>query len=368
MPRQRLEPCAMGRWFLFLTLLLTAPGLWAGGGWPAEDPGPGIHVGGCAVENAGFYRGNDVLSPGLHWGCNPVGHELAPGNKEDGLLFARARYFSPTLGRWISRDPAGYVDGYSLYNGYFVPNAMDPEGKMFFLLGFMIPLILEEIPNAFWTGLKSSPQDLAYGLARVGTGIAYSVGSLFDPEMRAQAINRGKVDREIWEMAEWAAEDPKGLAKIATIVVEHELGILWEKIPLAQRDRYVRTVLDKVGEYGVGRILGNITINLLTQKTANYVAGNIATGMTASGIGTWRKIGGSFAMGATIMAYQLYGAAHKMELASNHLHAELPTLWYKLDNLHHAHYLYGFIEPVIGPVKGKTVEFLKDLALGQCNE
>lgn len=48
---------------------------------------------------------------------------------EDGLLFARNRYFSPEMGRWISRDPAGYVDGYLLYNGYFVPNANDPEGK-----------------------------------------------------------------------------------------------------------------------------------------------------------------------------------------------------------------------------------------------
>jgi RHS repeat-associated protein len=33
---------------------------------------------------------------------------------EGGLLFARNRYFSPELGRWTSRDPAGYVDGYSL--------------------------------------------------------------------------------------------------------------------------------------------------------------------------------------------------------------------------------------------------------------
>ncbi len=52
------------------------------------------------------------------------------GLRDDGgLLFARARYFSPELGRWISRDPAGYVDGWSLYNGYFVPNGVDPEGK-----------------------------------------------------------------------------------------------------------------------------------------------------------------------------------------------------------------------------------------------
>jgi RHS repeat-associated protein len=49
-------------------------------------------------------------------------------DEETGLYFARARMYSPGLGRFISRDPAGYVDGYSLYSGYFVPNGLDPSG------------------------------------------------------------------------------------------------------------------------------------------------------------------------------------------------------------------------------------------------
>ncbi len=53
------------------------------------------------------------------------------GLRDDGgLLFARNRYFSPGLGRWTSRDPAGYIDGYSLYAGYFVPNGVDPTGMV----------------------------------------------------------------------------------------------------------------------------------------------------------------------------------------------------------------------------------------------
>ena len=47
---------------------------------------------------------------------------------ETGLAYFRARYFDHNLGRFIGRDPAGYVDGNSLYNGYFVPNGMDPMG------------------------------------------------------------------------------------------------------------------------------------------------------------------------------------------------------------------------------------------------
>ena len=71
---------AMRRWLPFLLLTLLAPGLWASIG----DMEP-----------------------------VPCGYDSRNG----------------------SADPAGYVDGYSLYNGYFVPNAVDPEGKF-------IPLLL----------------------------------------------------------------------------------------------------------------------------------------------------------------------------------------------------------------------------------
>ena len=49
---------------------------------------------------------------------------------ETGLAYFRARYFDNTLGRFIGPDPAGYVDGMGLYNGYFVPNKVDPSGLL----------------------------------------------------------------------------------------------------------------------------------------------------------------------------------------------------------------------------------------------
>jgi RHS repeat-associated protein len=36
-------------------------------------------------------------------------------DSETGLYHVRHRYLHPTLGRWITQDPAGYVDGLSLY-------------------------------------------------------------------------------------------------------------------------------------------------------------------------------------------------------------------------------------------------------------
>ena len=46
-----------------------------------------------------------------------------------GLQLNRNRYYHAKLGRWINRDPAGYVDGKNLYGAYFVPRGMDPSGK-----------------------------------------------------------------------------------------------------------------------------------------------------------------------------------------------------------------------------------------------
>ena len=48
---------------------------------------------------------------------------------EINLWYFRARYFSDSLGRFITRDPLGYVDGMSFYNGYFAEMfGLDPEG------------------------------------------------------------------------------------------------------------------------------------------------------------------------------------------------------------------------------------------------
>jgi len=49
---------------------------------------------------------------------------------ETGLYHVRYRYYHPTLGRWVTRDPAGYLDGANLYV-YVSDNpatALDPTG------------------------------------------------------------------------------------------------------------------------------------------------------------------------------------------------------------------------------------------------
>lgn len=62
-------------------------------------------------------------------------YDSAEAYKDTGLLHARARMYSPGLGRFVSRDMhrqglplGGYHDGPSLYSAYFAPNGLDPTG------------------------------------------------------------------------------------------------------------------------------------------------------------------------------------------------------------------------------------------------
>ncbi len=59
---------------------------------------------------------------------NPFTYTGRYNHAEIGLMYFRARYYDPGMGEFISRDPLEYVDGMSLYRGYFVPGAVDPLG------------------------------------------------------------------------------------------------------------------------------------------------------------------------------------------------------------------------------------------------
>jgi len=47
---------------------------------------------------------------------------------ESGLMQYRHRCYSPALGRFTNRDPAGYAEGPSLYGAFFAPCNVDPAG------------------------------------------------------------------------------------------------------------------------------------------------------------------------------------------------------------------------------------------------
>ena len=68
-------------------------------------------------------------------GTQPIVDNLYQGMALDpmtGLYYARNRNYSPSLGRWINQDPAGYINGANTYQ--FVEsnpvNAVDPNGEV----------------------------------------------------------------------------------------------------------------------------------------------------------------------------------------------------------------------------------------------
>ncbi len=69
------------------------------------------------------------------YGLNEFGHQGLLHDEETGLVYNRARMLHPRLGRFMQRDPLGYVDGFNLYE--YVRSSP---------LGFVDPLGLQGEP------------------------------------------------------------------------------------------------------------------------------------------------------------------------------------------------------------------------------
>ena len=73
--------------------------------------------------------GEEVSSSGST--TNPFGYKGAVGyytNESTSDIYVRNRSYEPVVGRWMSKDPLGFIDGTTLYRAYFVPNSTDGSG------------------------------------------------------------------------------------------------------------------------------------------------------------------------------------------------------------------------------------------------
>ena len=69
---------------------------------------------------------NSLDDLGLSYGYTSRRHD-----EDSGLMYFRARYYDPTIGEFISQDSLEYVDGMSMYRGYFAVLGVDPFGTEF---------------------------------------------------------------------------------------------------------------------------------------------------------------------------------------------------------------------------------------------
>jgi RHS repeat-associated protein len=112
------------------------------------------------------------------WGLNEVGHQGLLHDEQSGLVYNRARYLQPTLGRFIQQDPLGYVDG---MNGYWAYtwnsiSQQDPSG--------LFVMVLAPAAPAIGTGIKIV---IGGGVIIVGGVIGWWSGSESLPPAPAPA-------------------------------------------------------------------------------------------------------------------------------------------------------------------------------------
>ncbi|MCP4550385.1 MAG: RHS repeat-associated core domain-containing protein, partial [bacterium] len=82
------------------------------------------------TDNTELYSRPDPRSVALNSLVNRFTFHGRPFDSETGLYYFRNRYFDPELGRFITADPLGYVDGPSMYQfaGYSPFSFSDPLG------------------------------------------------------------------------------------------------------------------------------------------------------------------------------------------------------------------------------------------------
>jgi RHS repeat-associated protein len=143
---------------------------------------------------------------------NALGHQGLHLDTESALYYNRNRYFSPALGRFIARDPLGYVDGMSVYQ-YAKSSPLDlidPAGhwgrKIHYGYTWMIAsLLLQYNCPKYVASAANYPDESKY--VRSGeAGVMDVVGAALAGKQHA--IDRVKV------MAEWHfPADPDGVVR-----------------------------------------------------------------------------------------------------------------------------------------------------------
>jgi RHS repeat-associated protein len=109
---------------------------------------------------------------------------------ETGLQFYRNRMWDMNLGRFTNRDPLEYVDGCNMYQGYFVPNGVDPQG--YFWLKYHGLAVYNELTKR---GYSSHAKQLAViGNYTTDMFSVFSDTPLLQKELKKQLMDQGMTD------------------------------------------------------------------------------------------------------------------------------------------------------------------------------
>ena len=177
-----------------------------GDGWIYQKPDPNRLTTSAALNHYGFH-----------------GRPIDP---ETGLMYFRNRYYDPEMGRFISTDPYGYIDGPSSYQyGLNSPsNYSDPTGEFVAIaalggalsvsMGYIASLITDEP----YTGTDFMA-DFAAGA--IGAGVAFKLAKFGG--LVGGFVFRNVLDAEISTYAEIYKHEQKGKDYDSAAIFKHEL-------------------------------------------------------------------------------------------------------------------------------------------------
>jgi hypothetical protein len=173
----------------------------------------------------------------------------------DDLYYVRARYYDASTGRFISEDPAGFVDGPNLYI-YAGNNPIlyvDPTGE-FGVVGFLVGGALDLGVQLAANGGNFSEVDWAdVGISAVSSAILPGALSAIKGSYKSyKAINvlSGQLSR---------AKAPSRIAKLQGRINAHQARI---------RDHVQTQLIVQGAKYGAKRVL-DYTTNPSTSSTSS---------------------------------------------------------------------------------------------------
>jgi RHS repeat-associated protein len=118
-------------------------------------------------------------------------------DEETGLYYYRNRYYSATLGRFVTRDPKGYGDGYNLYQfaGSRVLRATDPIGLDYIDIQGDVVLWVTQSDGWVWNSVDQRlPLGDKSGKGYVKLRQGYGGGCIKLSELKRLAENRFLAD------------------------------------------------------------------------------------------------------------------------------------------------------------------------------